>query len=103
MRVINQRVSTASITIDGDLTSAIGNGFLVLLGIETRETKHDADWLCGKIAQLRVFFQAEDVMRDYKVTGVQTCALPICRPMFPMPRSAHRQTCPTLAGAPPWQ
>jgi D-aminoacyl-tRNA deacylase len=55
MRVIIQRVSSASVTIGGEVKSAIGDGFLILLGIETEDTREDADWLCGKIAQLRVF------------------------------------------------
>lgn len=55
MRAVIQRVSTASVTINGDMKSAIGIGFMVLLGIETADTEEDADWLCGKIAQLRVF------------------------------------------------
>ena len=67
MRAVIQRVSTASVTIDGELKSAIGNGFLVLLGIETEDTKDDADWLCGKIAQLRVFSDDNGLMnRDIK-------------------------------------
>lgn len=55
MKVVIQRVSTASVTINGDMTAAIAAGFLVLLGIETIDNKEDADWLCKKIVQLRVF------------------------------------------------
>ncbi len=67
MRVIIQRVSTASVTINGDLKSAIGNGFLILLGIETEDNREDADWLCGKIAQLRVFADENGLMnKDIK-------------------------------------
>lgn len=55
MRAVIQRVSTASVTIHGQMKSAIGQGFMVLLGIETGDNKEDVDWLCGKIAQLRVF------------------------------------------------
>lgn len=67
MRSVIQRVSTASVTIHGDQKSAIGNGFLVLLGIETEDTKEDADWLCGKIAQLRVFNDENGLMnKDIK-------------------------------------
>lgn len=55
MRAVIQRVSTASVTINGDMKSAIGIGFMVLLGIEAADTEEDAEWLCGKIAQLRVF------------------------------------------------
>jgi D-tyrosyl-tRNA(Tyr) deacylase len=67
MRTVIQRVSSASVTINGNVKSSIGNGFLVLLGIETEDTKEDADWLCGKISQLRVFADEEGLMnRDVK-------------------------------------
>ena len=55
MRAVIQRVSTASVTINGDMKSAIGIGFMVLMGIEAADTEEDVEWLCGKIAQLRVF------------------------------------------------
>ena len=67
MRAIIQRVSTASVTIHGDLKSAIGIGFVVLLGIETEDTNDDADWLSGKIALLRVFGDENGLMnKDIK-------------------------------------
>ncbi len=62
MRAIIQRVSHASVTIDGQVKSSIGKGFLVLLGIEATDTKEDADWLCRKIAGLRVFDDENGVM-----------------------------------------
>lgn len=55
MRVVVQRVSEASVTIDGLVKSAIGHGLLVLLGIAENDTTTDADWLIQKIVQLRVF------------------------------------------------
>jgi len=67
MRAVIQRVSTASVTIDGDLKSAIGNGFLILLGIEAADTQEDADWLAKKIVQLRVFSDEAGLMnKDIK-------------------------------------
>ncbi|MCW3122426.1 MAG: D-tyrosyl-tRNA(Tyr) deacylase [Flavipsychrobacter sp.] len=67
MRVIIQRVSTASVTIHGNETAAIGIGFMILLGIETEDTREDAEWLCGKIAQLRVFADEQGLMnKDIK-------------------------------------
>lgn len=62
MRVVIQRVSEASVTIDGTVKSAIGKGFMVLLGIEAIDTKEDADWLCQKIAALRVFSDEAGLM-----------------------------------------
>lgn len=55
MRAVIQRVSNACVTIGGEMKSAISMGFLVLLGIEAADTEEDAEWLCRKIAQLRVF------------------------------------------------
>ena len=62
MRAVIQRVSEASVTIDGKVKSAIGLGFLILLGIETDDNKEDADWLAGKIAALRVFSDDDGLM-----------------------------------------
>jgi D-aminoacyl-tRNA deacylase len=70
MRAVIQRVSSASVTIDGELRSAIGMGFMVLLGVEPEDTKEDADWLCGKIAQLRVMADENGMMnKDVVETG----------------------------------
>lgn len=62
MRTVIQRVSHASVTIDGACKSAIKKGFMVLLGIEEADTQEDADWLCKKIANLRVFDDENGVM-----------------------------------------
>lgn len=62
MRVVLQRVSEASVTIAGERTAAIGPGFLILLGIESSDTREDIEWLAGKIARLRVFSDAEGAM-----------------------------------------
>ena len=62
MRVVIQRVSRASVTIDGNIHSKIGDGLLVLLGIEDADTKEDIEWLCGKIVNLRIFNDENGVM-----------------------------------------
>lgn len=62
MRIIIQRVSEASVKIDGEIKSAIEKGFLVLLGIETEDTTHDADYLIQKLINLRVFSDADGKM-----------------------------------------
>lgn len=62
MRVIIQRVSHASVTINGVCKSAIKEGFMILVGIEEADTQEDADWLCKKIANLRVFDDENGVM-----------------------------------------
>jgi D-tyrosyl-tRNA(Tyr) deacylase len=62
MRVIIQRVKKASVCIDGKTHSAIEQGLLILLGIETADNQEDIDWLCGKIARLRIFDDANGQM-----------------------------------------
>jgi D-tyrosyl-tRNA(Tyr) deacylase len=70
MRAVIQRVSTANVTIDADIRSAIGKGLVVLLGVETEDTQEDAEWLCGKIAQLRIFSDENGLMNnDIKIAG----------------------------------
>lgn len=55
MRALIQLVSEASVTIDGTVKGKIGQGLLILLGIEEADTQEDIDWLSGKIARLRIF------------------------------------------------
>lgn len=62
MRVLVQRVSSASVTIDGNMRCSIGNGMLVLVGIEEADTHEDIDWLAQKITNLRIFNDADGVM-----------------------------------------
>lgn len=62
MRVVIQRVSHASVTIDGNVKSKIGNGFLLLLGIEESDGEEDIDWLVKKVINLRVFDDENGVM-----------------------------------------
>lgn len=62
MRVVVQRVLEASVTVHGDLVSQIGNGILVLLGIEDADTQNDIEWLTKKIANLRIFNDENGVM-----------------------------------------
>jgi D-tyrosyl-tRNA(Tyr) deacylase len=62
MRALIQRVSQASVVIDGGSAASIERGFLVLLGIEEADTTEDGAWLAGKIARLRVFSDAEGKM-----------------------------------------
>lgn len=64
MRAVIQRVSRASVTIDGKTHSQIGKGLLVLLGIEDADTSEDIDWLSSKIVNLRIFDDANGVMNE---------------------------------------
>lgn len=70
MRVVVQRVSSASVSIEGRVKSAIQSGLLILLGIEDADTDEDIDWLVKKICQLRVFNDENGVMnRSLEETG----------------------------------
>lgn len=62
MRVVVQRVKYASVTIDGNINGKINNGFLVLLGIHSTDTKQDVDYLVKKVVNLRVFTDENDKM-----------------------------------------
>ena len=70
MRAVIQRVSSASVTIDGVVRSQIGPGLLVLLGVGHEDGHEDIDWLAKKIAGLRIFNDADGVMnRSILETG----------------------------------
>ena len=62
MKTVIQRVSHASVTIDGKVKSSIGKGLLILIGVAEGDTKEDADWLAKKAALLRVFDDNNGVM-----------------------------------------
>lgn len=62
MRALIQRVSEASVTINGDVRGAIQKGLLVLLAVQEADTSEDIEWLSVKIVRLRVFSDAEGVM-----------------------------------------
>lgn len=70
MRIVIQRVSTASVTVDGKIVGQIGSGLLVLLGIEDADTAEDISWLSNKITQMRIFNDENGVMnRSVKDQG----------------------------------
>jgi D-aminoacyl-tRNA deacylase len=70
MRALVQRVTKASVTINGTVKSFIGNGLLVFLGVEDADNSEDVQWLSQKIVNLRVFNDAEGVMNvSMKKTG----------------------------------
>lgn len=62
MKIVIQRVSSASVTIDSKIVAKIQNGLLVLLGIEDADSQEDTNWLCQKIANLRIFGDENNVM-----------------------------------------
>lgn len=62
MRIVIQRVTHASVTINGEMHSSIGQGYLILLGICEEDTSEDVDWLVHKVVGLRVFDDENHVM-----------------------------------------
>ncbi|MBT4479270.1 MAG: D-tyrosyl-tRNA(Tyr) deacylase, partial [Flavobacteriales bacterium] len=62
MRAVIQRVSQASVSIDEKKVASINEGILVLLGIETQDTKEDSEWLSNKISSLRIFSDKDGKM-----------------------------------------
>ncbi len=62
MRAVIQRVSSASVTIDGQVKSSIGKGLLILLGVGYEDGQEDIDWLVKKISGLRIFDDEDGVM-----------------------------------------
>lgn len=62
MKVVLQRVSQASVTVDSKIVADIQKGLLVLVGIEDADTQEDIDWLVGKIIKMRIFGDENDVM-----------------------------------------
>ena len=62
MRLVIQRVSRASVTVDGEVKSSIGHGLMVLVGVEHGDTLDDVKWLVGKTTALRIFDDENGVM-----------------------------------------
>lgn len=70
MRAVIQRVTESAVAIENKEHARIGNGFLILLGIEDDDGAEDIEWLCGKIARLRVFDDENGVM-NLPITELQ--------------------------------
>lgn len=96
MRAVIQRVSSASVTIDGAVKSAIGPGLLVLLGVGHEDGQEDLDWLVKKIAGLRIFNDEEGVM-DRSVVDIDGEALVVSQ--FTLMASTKKGNRPSYIGA----
>ena len=70
MRVVVQRAKDASVTIDGLVHGKIDHGLVVLVGIEHEDTKDDANWLIGKLSNLRIFSDEEGKM-NHSIQDIQ--------------------------------
>lgn len=62
MKAVIQRVTEASVTVDGNVTGSIGNGLLILIGIEDADTDEDIKWLSKKTVNLRIFNDEKGIM-----------------------------------------
>lgn len=62
MRIVIQRVSEATVRVDGAITGTIGKGLLVLVGVEDADTEEDVQWLSNKIVNIRLFDDENGVM-----------------------------------------
>ncbi len=70
MKAVIQRVSHAAVTINREVKSSIGKGYLILLGVAENDTQEDVDWLAKKIVSLRIFDDENGVM-NLPITDVQ--------------------------------
>ena len=96
MRAVIQRVSSASVTIDGAVKSAIGPGLLVLLGVGHEDGSQDVEWLAAKVAGLRIFADEAGVM-NRSVVQVGGEALVVSQ--FTLMASTRKGNRPSYIGA----
>ena len=96
MRAVIQRVSSASVTIDGKVKSDIGPGLLILLGVGHEDGQEDLDWLVRKVAGLRIFNDDEGVM-NRSVLDVGGDALVVSQ--FTLMASTKKGNRPSYLGA----
>lgn len=99
MRVLLQRVSEASVTVDGEVVGAIGPGLLLLVGVGHGDSEREADWLADKVAGLRLFPDDEGKM-NRAVTDVGGSALVVSQFTLYGDASRGRRPSFTAAGSP---
>ena len=96
MRAVIQRVFKASVTIDNTTKSRIGTGLLILVGIENSDIQEDIDWLCGKIARLRIFNDNNGIM-NLSVSDIDGEVLVVSQ--FTLHASTHKGNRPSYINA----
>lgn len=96
MRAVIQRVTSASVTIGGEVKSAIGPGLMILLGVGHEDTPEDIDWLVKKIAGLRIFNDDAGVM-NRSVVDIGGDALVVSQ--FTLMASTKKGNRPSYIGA----
>ena len=98
MRIVTQRVSKASVSIDNQIYSSIECGLLIFLGIEHQDTIEDIEWLCGKMARLRIFDDENGVM-NLSVCDVKASCLVVSQ--FTLHASTKKGNRPSYIHAAP--
>jgi D-tyrosyl-tRNA(Tyr) deacylase len=98
MRVIVQRVSEASVSIDGEVTGAIGPGLLCLVGVGEGDTDEEARWLAHKTANLRIFADQDDRM-NLSVKDIDGAVLVVSQ--FTLYANTRKGFRPSFVGAAP--
>jgi D-aminoacyl-tRNA deacylase len=98
VRALVQRVTRASVSVDGEVISAIGPGLLVLLGITHEDSEQDADWLADKVRNLRIFPDAEGRMNEPLREGEREV---LCVSQFTLYGDARRGNRPSFVAAAP--
>ncbi|MEN9404500.1 MAG: hypothetical protein RL091_3203 [Verrucomicrobiota bacterium] len=96
MRLVIQRVSSASVSVDGRTTGEIARGLLVLVGIETADTEADGQWLAEKLTKLRIFADATGQM-NLSVTDIAGGVLVVSQ--FTLHASTAKGTRPSFNAA----
>src|SRR3954451_22012081 len=96
MRALVQRVSEASVTVDGERVSSIGHGMLVLLGVRVGDGEQDADWIVRKLLALRIFEDGEGRMNR---SVEQTQGEILCVSQFTLYGDARKGNRPSFVEA----
>ncbi|GAA5846859.1 hypothetical protein JCM9279_004469 [Rhodotorula babjevae] len=102
MRCVLQRVKSASVTVDGEIISSIGRGILCLIGIGADDSKHEADWLAGKLLALKVFpDDREGEVWGWKKSVVDADYEVLCVSQFTLQANLRKGAKPDFHGACP--